>query len=69
VANERKASKQNIDAKAFQKPLAELGNTIALKAEREGVKLIEPRYVAIDIYVMIRQGSQNLRPVLLSQCG
>jgi hypothetical protein len=46
---------QGIDATIFQRPLAELAETIALKMQREVVKTIKPQYVAIDIYVMIRQ--------------
>ena len=49
------SSKQGIDAKTFQKPLAELAETLALKVQREAVKTIKPQYVAIDVYVMIRQ--------------
>lgn len=44
-----------IDARTFQRPLAELTNTIALKLEREAVKTMQPTYVAVDISVMIRQ--------------
>ena len=44
-----------IDARTFQKPLAELTETIALKIQREAVKTMKPVYVATDIYVMLRQ--------------
>jgi hypothetical protein len=44
-----------LDARTFQKPLGELTNTISLKVEREGVKLLKPSFAAIDIYVMLRQ--------------
>lgn len=44
-----------IDARTFQKQLGELTNTISLKVEREGVKLLKPNFAAIDIYMMLRQ--------------
>ncbi len=48
--------KINIDARTFQKQLGTLGNTIALKVEREGPKkLPKPNFVSVDIYVMLRQ--------------
>jgi hypothetical protein len=47
--------KHGIDATTFQRPLAELAETLALKVQREAVKTMKPQYVAIDIYVMIRQ--------------
>jgi hypothetical protein len=49
------SGKIGIDARKFQKPLAELTDTIALKMQREVVKTMKPQYVAIDIYVLIRQ--------------
>jgi hypothetical protein len=46
----------DIDARTFQKQLGELANTVGLKVEREGPKLLGAAgFVAIDIYVMIRQ--------------
>jgi hypothetical protein len=47
--------KKELDARTFQKQLGELTNTISLKVEREGVKLLKPHFAAIDIYVMLRQ--------------
>lgn len=49
-----------MDAKTFQKPLAELANTLALKVEREGhEKLPQPDFVVVDIYMMLRQAHQT----------
>ncbi|HXZ11331.1 MAG TPA: hypothetical protein VEG64_02975 [Candidatus Sulfotelmatobacter sp.] len=45
---------QYIDARSFQRPLAELAETIALKVQREAVKTVKPGFLAIDVYVMIR---------------
>jgi hypothetical protein len=43
-----------IDVSTFQKPLAELAITTALKVEREGQPLLgAPVYVAIDIGVLL----------------
>lgn len=44
-----------INAKTFQTQLSSLGNTIALKVQREAVKVLDPAYAATDIYVMLRQ--------------
>jgi hypothetical protein len=45
-----------IDARTFQRGLGELANTIALKVQREGHKVLpKPVFVIVDIYVMIRQ--------------
>jgi hypothetical protein len=55
MSDKNEQSKQGMDARTFQKPLAELANTLALKVQREAVKTMKPEYVAIDIYVMIRQ--------------
>jgi hypothetical protein len=44
-----------IDARIFQKPLADLTNTLSLKVEREGSKIMKPNFAAIDIYMMLRQ--------------
>lgn len=50
-----------IDASTFQKPLAELALTMALKVEREGTPLIgAPLYVAIDLGVLLRVSNQTL---------
>ena len=47
--------KPGIDARTFQTQLASLANTLALKVEREAIKTVKPSFVAVDIYVMIRQ--------------
>lgn len=44
-----------IDAGTFQRPLAELTETIGYKLEREGMAMITPSYVAFDIFAMVRQ--------------
>lgn len=50
-----------IDASTFQKPLAELAQTMALKVEREGTPLLgAPIYVAIDLGVLLRVSTQTL---------
>jgi hypothetical protein len=46
--------KCEINARTFQKPLAELAETVAYKVQREAVKVVTPSFVAIDIYFMIR---------------
>lgn len=51
---ENEALNYGIDARTFQKQLAELTETIAYKVQREGIKLINPSFVAVDIYVMLR---------------
>jgi hypothetical protein len=53
--SDKPAPAVGIDARTFQKPLAELTETIALKVQREAVKTMTPVYVATDIYVMLRQ--------------
>jgi hypothetical protein len=45
----------HLDARTFQRPLGELTNTISLKVEREGPKVLKPNFAAIDIYMMLRQ--------------
>jgi hypothetical protein len=52
---DEKALRYEIDARTFQEPLAKLAETIAYKVQREGIKLINPSFVAADIYVMVRQ--------------
>jgi len=42
----RSASKHEIDARTFQHQLGKLANTIALKVEREGVKVMKPQFTA-----------------------
>jgi hypothetical protein len=44
-----------INAKTFQTQLGSLANTLALKVQREAVKVVNPGFVATDIYVMLRQ--------------
>ena len=44
-----------INAKTFQTELGSLANTLALKVQREAVKVVNPGFVATDIYVMLRQ--------------
>ncbi len=44
-----------INAKTFQTQLGSLGNTLALKVQREVVRILHPAFVATDIYVMLRQ--------------
>jgi len=44
----------SIDARTFQKPLAELAETIGYKVQREAVKTVKPPSLAVDVYVMIR---------------
>jgi hypothetical protein len=55
MSDQSDAVNYGIDARTFQKPLAELTETLALKVQREGIKLINPSFVAVDIYVMVRQ--------------
>jgi len=47
--------KPGIDARTFQTQLATLANTLALKVQREAIKTVKPSFVAVDIYVMLRQ--------------
>ena len=52
---------QFIDVSTFQKPLAELAVTMALKIEREGAALLgAPLYVAIDIGALLRMSNETL---------
>ena len=51
---ENKPLYYGLDARTFQKPLADLTDTIAYKVQREAVKLMKPSFVAVDIYVMLR---------------
>jgi hypothetical protein len=56
MSAEQISPRVDIDARTFQKQLGELANTVGLKVEREGPKLLgHAGFVAIDIYVMIRQ--------------
>jgi hypothetical protein len=46
----------HIDGRTFQQPLVELANTIALKVQREGLKMLPtPVWVTTDIFVLLRQ--------------
>ena len=46
----------HIDGRTFQQPLIELANTIALKVQREGPKMLPtPVWVTTDIFVLLRQ--------------
>lgn len=50
-----------IDVSKFQKSLAELALTMALKVEREGTPFLSaPLYVAIDIGVLLRMSNETL---------
>jgi hypothetical protein len=55
MSTDNEPLKYGIDARTFQEPLAKLAETISLKVQREGVNLINPRFVAADIYIMMRQ--------------
>ena len=43
-----------LDARTFQRPLAELAETISLKVQREAIKTVKPAFLAVDVYAMIR---------------
>jgi len=50
----------DIDAKTFQKPLAELAETLAQKVKREAPKILRaPEFVPIDLHVLIRQAMRT----------
>jgi hypothetical protein len=52
----RKTAEVRIDAKKFQEQLGRLAQTIALKVQREGFKILsKPDFVHVDIYVMLKQ--------------
>jgi hypothetical protein len=56
MSGENELQKHEIDARTFQKQLGSLGNTLALKVEREGHKALpKPDFVFADIYMMLRQ--------------
>ncbi len=44
-----------VDARTFQTQLGSLANTLALKVEREGPKLLKPVFAAADLCIMLRQ--------------
>jgi len=49
-------AKPHLDGRAFQTQLASLANTIALKVQREGPKILpRPDFVTVDIFVLLRQ--------------
>jgi hypothetical protein len=49
-------SKPNLDGRTFQQPLIELANTLALKVQREGPKMLpKPVWVTTDTFVLLRQ--------------
>jgi hypothetical protein len=52
--------KPTLDARTFQKQLAELANTVALKVQREGPKMLpKPAWVTEDIFVLLRQATHT----------
>lgn len=44
-----------LDAGTFQKPLGLLAEVLAQKVKREAPKVIRPKYVTVDLHVLIRQ--------------
>jgi hypothetical protein len=49
-------AKPHLDGRTFQPQLASLANTLALKVQREGPKLLpQPPFVTLDIFVLLRQ--------------
>jgi hypothetical protein len=60
MADNIDALNYGIDAGTFQRPLAELAETIGFKVQREGPRLFNPSFVAVDIYVMVRQALREL---------
>jgi hypothetical protein len=55
MKNKQKTSKRFLDARTFQHQLAKLANTVALKVEREGVKVMKPQFTAADVTILLRQ--------------
>lgn len=55
MKTEKNGPRVEINAKSFQNQLGSLANTLALKIQREAVKTLEPSFVAVDLYVMLRQ--------------
>jgi hypothetical protein len=52
--------KPTLDARTFQRQLAELANTIALKVQREGPSALpKPVWVTTDIFVLLRQATHT----------
>jgi hypothetical protein len=50
------AAKPHLDGRTFQLQLASLANTLALKVQREGPKILpQPDFVTADIFVLLRQ--------------
>lgn len=50
----KRLSLRTLDARTFQHQLGQLANTVALKVEREGVKVTKPAFTAADITIMLR---------------
>ena len=48
-----------LDASTFQKQLGELTATVALKVQREGIKIIGSRMAVEDMYVLVRQAQRT----------
>jgi hypothetical protein len=56
MVSEPKTAEVRIDAKTFQEQLGRLSQTIALKVQREGPKILsKPDFVNADIHVMLKQ--------------
>src|SRR5438552_2976423 len=52
--------KNSIDARTFQKPLAELAETLAQKVKREAPALMSaPQFVPVDLHVLTRQAMRT----------
>src|SRR5579872_5213964 len=49
----------SIDAGTFQKPLGKLAEVLAQKVHREASKILSPKFVAIDLYALIRQAMRT----------
>jgi len=50
------AAKPHLDGRTFQPQLASLANTLTLKVQREGPKILpRPDFVTVDIFVLLRQ--------------
>jgi hypothetical protein len=56
MVSQHKPTEVRIDAKTFQEQLGRLSQTIALKVQREGPKILtKPGFVSADIFVMLKQ--------------
>ena len=59
-AQSKLTSKPELDGRTFQHQLGELATTLALKVQREGVKVgLKPAFVPADIYYLLRQAQQT----------